>query len=551
MYKSNSSIFSNYNIWLNAVKNDKKTFDELKSIENDEKEITDRFYCDLKFGTGGLRGKLGAGTNRMNVYVVSRATRGLAAYINKTTKGNKSVVIAYDSRNMSREFAFLAADVFSGAGIKTYVFNTLTPTPILSFAVRYLKTSAGIVITASHNPKEYNGYKVYNKKGCQITDEAAKDILAEIEAGGYFSEICPYRSIIEVLDDTIQKEFLKEIQKYSLFSLKGVATPKIVYTPLNGTGNVPVREILREIGIKDVIVVPEQENPDGNFPTCSYPNPEERAALELAVKLAKKENADLVLATDPDADRTGVAVKTADGEYRLLNGNETGVLMEDYIFSMRKTDDKKPVIVKTIVTSDMCEAIANAYGAEVKEVLTGFKYIGETIDKLTANEEYVFGMEESYGYLVGTHARDKDSVSAAMTIAEMTAYYALQGKSLADKLSELYEKYGYYKTALTSISFPGKGGKKEMDEIVTDLRTAPWQTLCDEKVSLIDYSNGINELPKSNVLAFVGKNIKVTVRPSGTEPKLKIYYQVKADGEQTSNLLLQKVKEQAENHIRK
>ena len=527
MYKSNSSIFSNYNIWLNAVKNDKKTFDELKSIENDEKEITDRFYCDLKFGTGGLRGKLGAGTNRMNVYVVSRATRGLAAYINKTTKGNKSVVIAYDSRNMSREFAFLAADVFSGAGIKTYVFNTLTPTPILSFAVRYLKTSAEIVITASHNPKEYNGYKVYNKKGCQITDEAAKDILAEIEAGGYFSEICPYRSIIEVLYDTIQKEFLKEIQKYSLFSLKGVATPK------------------------DVIVVPEQENPDGNFPTCSYPNPEERATLELAVKLAKKENADLVLATDPDADRTGVAVKTADGEYRLLNGNETGVLMEDYIFSMRKTNDKKPVIVKTIVTSDMCEAVANAYGAEVKEVLTGFKYIGETIDKLTANEEYVFGMEESYGYLVGTHARDKDSVSAAMTIAEMTAYYALQGKSLADKLSELYEKYGYYKTALTSISFPGKGGKKEMDEIVTDLRTAPWQTLCDEKVSLIDYSNGINELPKSNVLAFVGKNIKVTVRPSGTEAKLKIYYRVKADSEQISNLLLQKVKEQAENHIRK
>ena len=551
MNKLNTSIFSNYNAWLDAVKDDKKTFDELKSIENDEKEITDRFYCDLKFGTGGLRGKLGAGTNRMNVYVVSRATRGLAAYINKTTKGHKSVVIAYDSRNMSREFAFLAADVFSGAGIKAYVFDTLTPTPILSFAVRHLKTSAGIVITASHNPKEYNGYKVYNEKGCQITDEAAKNILTEIEACGYFDEICPYRSIIEVLDNAIQKEFLKEIQKYSLFSLKGVATPKIVYTPFNGTGNVPVRTILNKIGIKEVIVVPEQEKPDGNFPTCPYPNPEERAALELAVELAKKENADLVLATDPDADRTGVAVKTSDGEYRLLNGNETGVLMENYIFSMRKTDDKKPVIVKTIVTSDMCEAVANAYGAEVKEVLTGFKYIGETIDKLTTREEYVFGMEESYGYLVGTHARDKDSVSAAMIIAEMTAYYALQGKSLADKLSELYEKYGYYKTALTSISFPGKDGKTEMDEIVTGLRATPWQTLCAEKVEVKDYLNGINGLPKSNVLAFTGKNIKVTVRPSGTEPKLKIYYQIKADSEQNAELLLQKVKEQAENHFRK
>lgn len=550
MQNTNFSITTVYKNWLSSVKNDKTTETELKSIENNEKEITDRFYCDLKFGTGGLRGKLGAGTNRMNVYTVGRATRGLAAYINKTASGNKSVVIAYDSRNMSRKFAFLAADIFSEAGVKAYIFNTIMPTPVLSFAVRYLKTSAGIVITASHNPKEYNGYKVYNEKGCQITDGAAKDILSEIENCGYFDKIHPYSSIIEVLDDTIPREFLKEIRKYSLFSLNGINTPKIVYTPLNGTGNILVREILKNVEIKDVIVVPDQEKPDGNFPTCPYPNPEEKAALKLAVELADKKNADLVLATDPDADRVGIAVKTKNG-YHLLNGNETGVLMENYIFSLRKKTDKTPVFVKTIVTSDMSGDIAKAYGAEVKEVLTGFKYIGETIDQLTSDEQYVFGMEESYGYLVGTHARDKDAVSAAMIIAEMTAYYASQNKSLTEKLNELYEKYGYYKTALLSLVFPGKDGKAEMDEIVAELRKNPWQTICGEKVTVKDYLNGLNGLPKSNVLAFAGKNVKITVRPSGTEPKLKIYFQTKADSEQNAEILLQKLKEQAENLIKK
>lgn len=550
MQNTNFSITTVYKNWLSSVKNDKTTETELKSIENNEKEITDRFYCDLKFGTGGLRGKLGAGTNRMNVYTVGRATRGLAAYINKTASGNKSVVIAYDSRNMSRKFAFLAADIFSEAGVKAYIFNTIMPTPVLSFAVRYLKTSAGIVITASHNPKEYNGYKVYNEKGCQITDGAAKDILSEIENCDYFDKIHPYRSIIEVLDDIIPREFLKEIQKYSLFSLNGINTPKIVYTPLNGTGNILVREILKNVEIKDVIVVPDQEKPDGNFPTCPYPNPEEKAALKLAVELADKKNADLVLATDPDADRVGIAVKTKNG-YQLLNGNETGVLMENYIFSLRKKTDKTPVFVKTIVTSDMSGDIAKAYGAEVKEVLTGFKYLGETIDQLTSDEQYVFGMEESYGYLVGTHARDKDAVSAAMIIAEMTAYYASQNKSLTEKLNELYEKYGYYKTALLSLAFPGKDGKAEMDEIVAELRKNPWQTICGEKVTVKDYLNGLNGLPKSNVLAFAGKNVKITVRPSGTEPKLKIYFQTKADSEQNAEILLQKLKEQAENLIKK
>ena len=541
---------SAYDEWLSATVNDEKTHAELTAIKADKDEINDRFYCELKFGTGGLRGKIGAGTNRMNVYTVGRATRGLAAYINETAPENKSAVIAYDSRNMSREFAFLAADILSGAGIKTYVFNTLMPTPVLSFAVRYLKTSAGIVITASHNPKEYNGYKVYNEKGCQITDGAAKEILSEIEKCGYFDEIRPYKSIIKVLDESMPREFLKEIRKYSLFDLSGVKTPKIVYTPLNGTGNVLVREILKGIGIKDVIVVPEQENPDGNFPTCPYPNPEEKAALKLAVELAEKENADLVLATDPDADRVGIAVKTNDG-FKLLNGNETGVLMEDYIFSLRKKTDKIPVVVKTIVTSDMSEDIAKSYGAGVKEVLTGFKYIGETIDNLTPDEEYVFGMEESYGYLVGTHARDKDAVSAAMIIAEMTAYYGLQDKTLADKLEELYKKYGYYKTALKSISFPGEKGKAETDEIISALRANPRAEICGEKVWFKDYSFGINGLPKSNVLSFTGENIKVTIRPSGTEPKLKIYYQVKAESEIAAENLLQKVKTSVEKNFNK
>ena len=539
-----------YNEWLMETAYDKALHDELISIKGDDAEINDRFYCELKFGTGGLRGKLGAGTNRMNVYTVVRATRGLAKYLCDNYQ-NPSISIAYDSRNMSREFAFLAADVMSEYGVKVYIFDKLMPTPVLSFAVRYLKTSAGIVITASHNPKEYNGYKVYNEKGCQITDEAAKNILCEIENSPYFGKINAKKDFIEVLGDEVPNAFSDAIQKYSVFDVRSKKTPKIVYTPLNGTGNIPVRKILERIGIKDVTVVPEQGNPDGNFPTCPYPNPEEKAALELAVRLAKKENADLVLATDPDADRVGIAVKTSAGEYRLLNGNETGVLMEDFLFSLRKKSEKKPVVVKTIVTSDMSEEIAVAYSADVKEVLTGFKYIGETIDRLSETEEYVFGMEESYGYLVGTHARDKDAVSAVMIIAEMATYYLVQGKTLVDKLNELYEKYGYYKTSLKSISFPGEKGKAEMDTAITELRKHPWKEICGEKVEEKDYSLGINGLPKSNVLSFTGKNIKVTVRPSGTEPKLKLYYQVKARDELTADRLSKQVSSTVEERFSK
>lgn len=540
------SVSITYSRWLNAAKNDERLARELEGIKDDLKEITDRFYCELKFGTGGLRGKLGAGTNRMNDYVVARATRGLASYVKSEFCDAPCVVIAYDSRNMSKEFAFLSARVLSEYGVQAYVFDKITPTPVLSFAVRYLKASAGIVITASHNPKEYNGYKVYNDKGCQITDEAAKIILGEIERSDYFSEIRANESLITVLNDDVLDAFYDAVLKYSSFDLSNAKTPEIVYTPLNGTGNIPVRAILNKIGIKNVIVVPEQEMPNGNFPTCPYPNPEEKAALKLAVELAEKENADLVLATDPDADRIGIAVKTVTGDYRLLNGNETGVLMEDYIFSTRKPTNKKTVVVKTVVTSDMCKDVADEYGAVVKEVLTGFKYIGETIDKLRDDEEYVFGLEESYGYLIGTHARDKDAVSAAMTIAEMTAYYSSRNKTLADRLNELYEKYGYYKTALTSLTFSGKAGKAEMDKLVADLRKNPFRVICGESVTVKDYSFGIDGLPKSNVLSFTGKTVKVTVRPSGTEPKLKIYYQIKADGEQKANLILQRVKEETE-----
>ena len=540
-----------YYDWLTATQNNQTLHNELIAIKDDVEEMNDRFYCELKFGTGGLRGKLGAGTNRMNVYTVARATRGLASYLIDLFGGNASIVIAYDSRNMSREFAFLAADIMSEYGITAYIFNVITPTPVLSFAVRHLNANAGIVITASHNPKEYNGYKVYNENGCQITDSTAKAILNKIEENNYFDEIHANSSFIKILDDEVINAFYRAVESYSLYDVKQVKTPKIVYTPLNGTGNIPVRSILKRIGISDVIVVPEQENPDGNFPTCPYPNPEENETLKLAVELAKKENADLVLATDPDADRIGVAVKTNNGEYQLLNGNETGILMENYIFYLRKTTNKTPVVVKTIVTSDMAEDIAHTNNAEVKEVLTGFKYIGETIDTLSDSETFVLGMEESYGYLIGTHARDKDAVSAAMIIAEMTTYYLSQNKTLVDKLDELYKKYGYYTTALKSINFPGEKGKSEMDKIISDLRKKPFHQICGKTVTEKDYLQGINGLPKSNVLAFASDNIKETIRPSGTEPKLKLYYQVKSDNKNTSTLLLQQVMQEVEAYFNK
>ena len=541
----NENVKRNYEEWLEKV-SDEELKKELESLSGDEEAINERFYCELEFGTGGLRGKLRAGTNGMNVNTVSRAAAGLAEYLTETVKGEKSVSIAYDSRNKSREFAFLSAEIFSAKGIKAYIFDELAPTPVLSFAVRYLKTSAGVVVTASHNPKEYNGYKVYNEKGCQITEEAARAITEKIENASYFGKYRSNNTLIEVLDNRVMNAFLSEVEKLSLFDGTASSAPKIVYTPLNGTGYKPVTEILKRIGVKDLTVVPEQAYPDGNFPTCPYPNPEEKAALKLAIELAEKTNADMVLATDPDADRVGIAVRKKDGGFRLFNGNETGAIMENFMLSVKSKNGsmpKNPVVVKTIVTSDMATDIAKKYGAEVKEVLTGFKYIGETIDSLENPEDYVFGMEESYGYLVGRHVRDKDSVSAAMIIVEAAAYYASTGKTLIDALEDLYAEFGYYKTALVSRVYPGEKGKTEMDALISALRENPLKEIAGIKINgFKDYSKGIEGLPKSNVLSFIGDGIKVIVRPSGTEPKVKYYLTAKRPTEKESDEVVELLK---------
>ena len=541
----NENVKRNYEEWLEKV-SDEELKKELESLSGDEEAINERFYCELEFGTGGLRGKLRAGTNGMNVNTVSRAAAGLAEYLTETVKGEKSVSIAYDSRNKSREFAFLSAEIFSAKGIKAYIFDELAPTPVLSFAVRYLKTSAGVVVTASHNPKEYNGYKVYNEKGCQITEEAARAITEKIENASYFGKYRSNNTLIEVLDNRVMNAFLSEVEKLSLFDGTASFAPKIVYTPLNGTGYKPVTEILKRIGVKDLTVVPEQAYPDGNFPTCPYPNPEEKAALKLAIELAEKTNADMVLATDPDADRVGIAVRKKDGGFRLFNGNETGAIMENFMLSVKSKNGsmpKNPVVVKTIVTSDMATDIAKKYGAEVKEVLTGFKYIGETIDSLENPEDYVFGMEESYGYLVGRHVRDKDSVSAAMIIAEAAAYYSSLGKTLIDALEDLYAEFGYYKTALVSRVYPGEKGKEEMDALISGLRKKPLTEIAGIKINEFkDYSTGIENLPKSNVLSFIGDGIKVIVRPSGTEPKVKYYLTAKRPNEKESDEIVELLK---------
>lgn len=517
--------------------------EELLAIEKDDAAIEDRFYRALAFGTGGLRGVIGAGTNRMNRYTVGRATFGLADYLLETYKGRAiSVAIAYDSRNKSEYFARVAAEVLSAKGITAYVFSELTPTPVLSFAVRYLKAQAGIVITASHNPKEYNGYKVYNEHGCQITDGAAAKITENINAYGYFTPYTANENNIRILNDEVKTEFLKEIKKFSLTKISAENTPSVVYTPLHGTGMKYVQAILTELGVRDLHIVKEQELPDPTFTTCPYPNPEEKAALDLALRDAKAHNADLVMATDPDADRIGIAVKDDQGEYRLLNGNETGCILLYYILSKKKengTLGANPTVVKTIVTTDLVFNMADEYGANVKEVLTGFKYIGEALDQ---TDNYVFGLEESYGYLVGTHARDKDAVSAVMMIAEASAYYKSQGKSLWNVLCEIYARYGYYGTDLFSISMPGKDGMENMQAIIRSIRSNPKMTFDGQELVFTDFACGVDGLPKSDVLRFKNENYRVLIRPSGTEPKLKIYLQVRAENETTAKAKLCELK---------
>ena len=535
-----------YNEWLSKVEKDGELKKELDSIKNDEKAIEDRFFKDLSFGTGGLRGKIGAGTNRMNVYSVGKATFGLADYILKNN--GKSVAIAYDSRNMSKEFARLVAEIMSFKGIKAYLFDTLMPTPVLSFAVRELKTDCGVVITASHNPKEYNGYKVYNANGCQLTDGAAMEVTEEIKKYGYFNDYTANEDLIETIGEKVLNDFLDAVLTYSLPQGKEYF-PTVVYTPLCGTGNVPIQKLFKRLGLETYTIVPEQKEPNGDFTTCPFPNPEEKEALSLAIALAKEKKYELVLATDPDADRIGIAVRDADGEYRLFNGNETGVLMENFILSKKSEENalpERPYVVKTVVTSPLAEKVAAHYGVKIKNVLTGFKYIGETIDKCK-DENYVFGMEESYGYLVGDHVRDKDAISAAMIIVEMFAYYKKSGKTLISALNGIYEQFGFFNSALYYKVFEGKSGMEYMKTFTETLRKEPWKEIAGEKVTEIkDYAEGIDGLPRSDVLVFGGEKFTLVVRPSGTEPKLKVYVTAKggtkAEGEKLTQIILDFIK---------
>lgn len=515
-----------YYRWLANTNVDQSAKKELESLP--EKEIEERFYCDLEFGTGGLRGVMEAGSNRINVYTIRLATQGLAneiADLGDDAK-KKGVVIAFDSRNNSKLFAAETAKVLCANGIKTYLFDDLRPTPELSFAVRHLGCVRGVVITASHNPKEYNGYKVYGEDGAQIEPETAKKIMSYINSTDIFDDI-------KTLDTNNAVIIGKEVDRAYLDAIKaqstGISIPddyKVVYTPLHGSGNVPVRTILSEIGVKNVFIVPEQELPDGDFPTVQSPNPENAEAFTIAVEYAKKQDADIVFGTDPDSDRIGVVVKNSDGEYVTLNGNQTGVLLCDFI--MRKSAiPQEPVVVKTIVTTEMVKAIAENYNARLIDVLTGFKFIGEQIKLLEDQgcpENYMFGLEESYGYLKGTYARDKDAVVASMLIAELAADCKANGMTLYDKLLELYSKYGFYLESLETKTLKGIDGQRQINEIMNKFRT---QQLPFEVLELKDYSKGIDGLPCSDVLKFFLKgNAWFAVRPSGTEPKIKFYFGV-------------------------
>ena len=537
-----SKIINEYKKWCLKVTEDTDLIEELKNINNQEDKIEDAFYRDLEFGTGGLRGVIGVGTNRMNIYMVRKASQGLANYV-KVRYKNPSIAVSYDSRIKSTLFAKTASEVFAANGIKVHIYKELMPTPCLSYAVRELHCSAGIMVTASHNPAKYNGYKVYGDDGCQITTEAAKTILEEIEKVDVFNDPIykPYdemlqNGMINVINDDLYTSFIERVKKESLLVDEKVnKSVKIIYSPLNGTGLKPVTRILKESGYTDVIVVKEQEQPDGNFPTCPFPNPEIKEAMAVGIEYARKYDADLLVATDPDCDRVGIAVKDKD-DYRLLTGNQVGVLLLDYVCSQRIKHNimpKDPVAVKTIVTTDMAKVIAEHYGVEIKEVLTGFKFIGEQIlylERQGKENSYIFGFEESYGYLSGGYVRDKDAVDGTFMIVEMFAYYKNKGISLIDKLNELYKTYEYYSNYLNSYSFEGAKGFYHMQELMNNFRTdfANFGTYKIEKV--IDYNNGIDGLPKSNVLKmFLTDGFTLVIRPSGTEPKIKVYISIKGD----------------------
>lgn len=569
----------NYEKWCSDTYFDEKTREELKALKGNDAEIEDRFYRQLEFGTGGLRGVIGAGTNRMNIYTVRQATQGLANYILSQNGQEKGVAIAFDSRIMSPEFAKEAALCLNANGIKAYLFESLRPTPELSFAVRQLGCIAGIVITASHNPREYNGYKVYWEDGAQITPPHDKNILAEVAKVTEFSMVktmeekeAREKGFLAAIGPEIDDLYMEELKKQSIHPevIKDMAKDiKIVYTPLHGTGNLPVRRVLKELGFENVYVVPEQEKPDGNFPTVAYPNPESPKAFELALKLAKEKDADIVLATDPDADRLGVYCKdTKSGEYVTFTGNMSGMLIAEYILRERtstNTMPENPALVETIVTTDMAKAIAKAYGVTLIEVLTGFKYIGEQIKwfEETGNHNYVFGLEESYGCLAGTYARDKDACVAVMMLCEVASWYKAKNMTLWDAMLQMYEKYGYYKEGLETMTLKGKDGAKQINDMMTKMRENPPKELAGLKVLAVrDYKEDTRKdlstgemtktgLPSSNVLYYeLSNNSWCCVRPSGTEPKIKFYFGVVGenlqDGEAKLNALNRAMLEYAE-----
>lgn len=557
-----------YKLWCDNATEDTDLQTELAGIKDNIDDINDRFYRDLEFGTGGLRGVIGAGTNRMNIYTVRRATQGFADYLNQEYS-NPSVAVSYDSRIKSDVFSKAAAEVLAANGIKVYIYPCLEPTPCLSFAVRALKCQGGIMVTASHNPAKYNGYKVYGDDGCQITLRGAEIILSKINSLDMFSGVRHAsfdeelaKGNISYIGGDVMEDF------YSNVLAEGINTDlcassglKVVYTPLNGTGNKPVREILKRLGITDVTVVKEQENPDGNFTTCPYPNPEIREALEVGLKYCREIKPDLLLATDPDCDRVGIAVPDGD-DYALFSGNEVGAMLLEYICEQRikkGTMPKNPVAVKTIVTTDIVNLIGKEYGIEIIDVLTGFKFIGEQIGLLEAKGEenrYVFGFEESYGYLSGTYVRDKDAVNASMLICEMAAYYRTQGITLLQARENMYKKYGFFYQTLHSFTFEGESGMNRMTDIMSELRNnVPAEIGGLKVVKFDDYKTGVSRdiisgaetsltLPKSNVLAFfLEGGSKAIVRPSGTEPKIKTYFTAKASTHEEAETLEAKLAE--------
>ena len=539
--RSSEEIQAEYERWLKAC-SEQDLICEMQNM--DAAAVEDAFYRDLAFGTGGLRGIIGAGTNRMNVYTVARASTGLADYIKRHFM-QPSIAISYDSRIKSDVFARRAAEVFACEGLRVFLYPCLMPTPCLSYAVRFLDCSAGIMITASHNPSEYNGYKVYGSDGCQITEAAAEEILADIEKQDTFEDVkfasfdsALRNGTVSYIGEDCYTSYIEEVKKQSvLFGDKINRDLAIVYSPLNGTGLKPVTRVLHESGFTNITVVKEQEQPDGSFSTCPYPNPEIREAMELGLRVCKETGADLLLATDPDCDRCGIAVKTAEG-YRLLTGNEVGLLLLDFICAQRSAHGRmpeKPVFVKTIVTMDLAEKIAEHYRVRTINVLTGFKYIGETIGRLEAEgrqNDYICGFEESYGYLTGSYVRDKDAVNAALMICEMFAWYKTRGISLQEKLDSIFGFYGYCKNTLHSYTFAGSSGMLRMAEVMQSFRNNVNEIAGRPVVSLLDYSLGIDMLPKSNVLKFYLKDASVVIRPSGTEPKLKVYISVTAGNEE-------------------